>query len=307
MHRKMCWHVAKVLRLQGSSEHALLRHMGLFMGSNQGGYWQLKAATEGELHASSDALQQGAQQHSASNVSDAVQQPQRAQRAPAATPCAGSQHVKTAAQHKKEALEALARFAACKDECSEDSPNWRWLTVAATQATNSLHDMCSKTTLNSLERSSSSPEFASNAEALPGNSLKRQLSYVDLGGKRKAAKQPLSRFAQALPFDGVRLPQPKPQSELESIRLKNKQLGVQPAAGAGEAAASQDGRLSTLQPSAGELAEAGPSQPHSAAQQEPHIGGAEARAPTDAVHTQHKGSGSSSAQERKGYLSCCWQ
>ena len=33
---------------------------------------------------------------------------------------------------------------------------------------------------------------------------------------------------------------------------------MQPAAGAGEAAASQDGRLSTLQPSAGELAEAGP-------------------------------------------------
>ena len=91
VHGKMCWHVAKVLWLQGSSEHALLRHMGLFVGSKQGAYWQLKAATEREVHASSDARQQDAQQHSASNVSDAVQQPQRAQPAPAATQCASSQ------------------------------------------------------------------------------------------------------------------------------------------------------------------------------------------------------------------------
>ena len=77
----------------------------------------------------------------------------------------------------------------------------------------------------------------------------------------------------ALPFVGVRLTQPKPQSELESIRLKNKQLGVEPAAGAGEAAASHAGRLSILQPHAGELAEAGPSQPHGDAQQQPHRGG----------------------------------
>ena len=130
----MCWHVAKVLRLQGSSEHALLRHIGLSVGSKQGGFWRLKAATEREVHASPDALEKGAQQHSVSNVTNAVQQPQRAQRAPAATPRASSQQVKTAAQHKKEALKALAIFIACKDEWSVDNPDWRWLTVAANKA-----------------------------------------------------------------------------------------------------------------------------------------------------------------------------
>ena len=102
--------------------------------------------------------------------------------------------------------------------------------MAATQATNSLHKICSKTTLQSLQRSSSSPEFVSNADALPGNGLKRQLSCVDLGNKRKAAKQPLSRLGRSLPFVGVRLPQAKPKSKLHSIRLKNAQLGLQPAA-----------------------------------------------------------------------------
>ena len=38
VHRRMCWHVAKVLLLLGYSEHALLRHMGLFKGSDKGGY-----------------------------------------------------------------------------------------------------------------------------------------------------------------------------------------------------------------------------------------------------------------------------
>ena len=57
LHGKTCWHVAKGLWLQGSSKHALLRRMGFFMGSKQDGYWQLKAATKKEVHASPDALQ----------------------------------------------------------------------------------------------------------------------------------------------------------------------------------------------------------------------------------------------------------
>ena len=67
--------------------------------------------------------------------------------------------------------------------------------MAVNQATNSLHNMCSKTTLKSLERSSSSPEFVVNAEALPGNSLKRQLSFVDLQAR---GKQQSSRSADLL-------------------------------------------------------------------------------------------------------------
>ena len=248
----MCWHVAKVLRLQGSSEHALLRHMGLFVGSKQGGYWQLKAATEGKCmppqmpcSRAHSSIQRATSAMLCSSPKDhsVHQQPQ---------PCASSQQVKHLHSTRRRHWKRWAVFVACKNGWSEDSPNWRWLTVAAKQATNDLHDMCSKTTLDSLKRSSSSPAFATNAEALPGNNLKRQLSYVDLPGRRKAAKQPLSRFAQALPFVGVWLTQPKPQIELESIRLKNKQLGVQPAAGAGEAAASHAGRLSILQPSAGD-------------------------------------------------------
>ena len=109
---------------------------------------------------------------------------------------------------------------------------WRWLTVAVNQATISLHDTCSKTTLENLERSSSSAEVAVNAEALPGSSLKRTLSVVDTAAKRKAAKPQVSRFAHALPsFVGVKVPHWKPHSELESIRQKNAQLGMQPAAG----------------------------------------------------------------------------
>ena len=272
---------------------------GHFHGSKQDGYWHLKAATEREVHASPDALQQGAQQLSASNVSDAVQQHQRAHRAPAATPCTSSQQVETAAQHKTEALEALTIFVACSNGWSEDSPDWLWLTVAVKQATNGLHNMCSKATLDSLERSSSSPDFAANAKALPGDSLlKRQLSYVDLSGWRREAKQWPSIFDRALPLVGIWLTQAKPKSQLKSIQLKNKQLGVQPAAGAGEAAASHAGQLPTLQPSTGNLAEAGPFQPHGDAQQQPHRGGGEASAPPDAVRTQHRESGSTSAQER---------
>ena len=171
-----------------------------------------------------DALQQGADQQAASNISDA-EQPQEAQSAKAAAPCARGLHIKTAEQHKKQALEAQANSAACKYEWPEDSSNWQWFTVAVTQATNSLHDMCSKTTLQILVRSSFSPKFASNAEALPGNGMKRQPSYADLASKRRAVKQPLSRLGRTLPFVGVRLPQAKPKSELQGIRLKNAQLG----------------------------------------------------------------------------------
>ena len=210
VHRRMCWHVAKVLQLLGCSEHAMLRHMGLFSGSDQGGYWQLRAATDKEQHASSETLQPGTQQQSVSGVSDAEQLSSLAQRpqgAQTATPCASSSHVKTAAYHK-EALQALSKLVACKDEWSGDSPNWRWLTVAVNQATISLHDMCSKTTLESLERSSSSAEFAVSANALPGSSLKRQLSVVDTAANRRAASKPkLCSFAHALPsFIGVMVP-----------------------------------------------------------------------------------------------------
>ena len=86
---QVCWHVAKVLQLLGYSEHAMLRHMGLFMGSNQGGYWRLRATTDKEEHASSDALQPGAQQQSV-GVGDA-EQPQRPQSGQTATPRASSQ------------------------------------------------------------------------------------------------------------------------------------------------------------------------------------------------------------------------
>ena len=71
VHRKMCWHVAKVLQLLGHSEHALLRHMGLFRGGTQGDYWQLKAATDREVRAVADDLQQGTHQQASSNISDA--------------------------------------------------------------------------------------------------------------------------------------------------------------------------------------------------------------------------------------------
>jgi hypothetical protein len=108
-----------------------------------------------EVLASSDALQQGAQQHSASKVSEAVQQPQRAQRAPAATACTSSHQVKTPAQPKK-AGSVGGIFVACKDGWSEDIPKCRWQPLAAKEATKSLHDMCSKTTLDSLERSNAS-------------------------------------------------------------------------------------------------------------------------------------------------------
>ena len=132
--------------------------------------------------------------------------------------------------------------------------------MAVNQATISLHDMCSKTTLESLERSSSSAEFAVNAEALPGSSLKRKLSVVDTSAKKKAAKPQVSRFAHALPsFVGVKFSHRKPHSELESIRQKNAQMGMQPAAGAAGTAASQDGRLPFLQTDSGESAEADPS------------------------------------------------
>ena len=65
-----------------------------------------------------DALQQGADQQAASNISDA-EQPQEAQSAKAAAPCARGLHIKTAEQHKKEALEAQANSAACKYEWPE--------------------------------------------------------------------------------------------------------------------------------------------------------------------------------------------
>ena len=178
VHRRMCWHVAKVLQLLGCSEHAMLRHMGLFIGSDQGGYWQLRAATDREQHASSDAPQPGTQQQPVSGVNDAEQPSSSAQRpqgAQTAAPCGSSPHVKTATHHKKEALQALSKLAACKDEWSDDSPNWRWLTVAVNQATISLHDMCSKTTLESLERSSSSADFAVNADALPKEAEAQQI------------------------------------------------------------------------------------------------------------------------------------
>ena len=250
------------------------------------------------MRAVPDALQQGTHQQAASNISDA-ELPHRAQSAHAAAPSLSSLQVKTTAQHKKEALEALGKFAACKDEWAEDSVNWRWLTVAATLATNSLHDMCSKTTLQSLVRSSSSPEFATSAEALPGNGLKRKRSFVDPPSKRKSGTQPQSRFGP--PFVGVRLPQAKPKSELQSIRSKNAQLGVQPAARAIEIAASQDRQLSSLQSDSGDSAEAGPSHLHhdGAALQQPHRARAEAPAPANAARTQHREAGCRPGQERR--------
>ena len=42
--RKMCWHVAKVLMLKGASDKLLLRHMGILLGSDQGGYHALEVA-----------------------------------------------------------------------------------------------------------------------------------------------------------------------------------------------------------------------------------------------------------------------
>ena len=176
-------------------------------------------------------------------------------------------------------------------------PAGRWFTVAATLATNSLHEMCSKTTLHSLVRSSSSPEFATNAEAMPGNGLKRKLSFVDPPSKRNPGTQPQSRFGP--PFVGVRLPQAKPKSELQSIRSQNAQLGVQPAARAMEIAASQDRQLSCLHQNSGESAEAGPSHLHhdSAALQQPHRAGAEAPAPASAARTQHQEAGCRPGQE----------
>ena len=72
---------------------------------------------------------------------------------------------------------------------------------------------------------------------------------------------------------------------------------MQPAAGATGIAASQDGRLSFLQPDTGESAEADPSYLHGSAQLQPHRGGSEASAPTVTSRTQHQEAGGNSTQE----------
>lgn len=181
-------------QLPGCSIHASFWRMGLLKGNTQGGDWQLKAVTVREVRAVPDALQHGAHQQAASNTSDA-EQPQRAQSAHAAAPCASRLHLETAAQHKRQvkALATIARVSGLRTALFG-------VVSCASQLDNSLHGMCSKTTLQSLERSRPGPEFASNAEAPPGNALKRPLSLVDLVSKRKIVKQPLSGFGRSLPF-----------------------------------------------------------------------------------------------------------
>ena len=227
--RKMCRHVAKVLMLKGASDKLLLRHMGILLGSDQGGYHALEvamaaaaaaadtatAAAESAAAEGSPAMTPPAAQEELHNEDGSPDEADPADAAPSAAGASQSQSIRSRGEA------AYARLGASSKHWEDDSPNWRWLALVSDKATEELNRMVSTTTPMVLEKSNSCPTPLTNTDAPAENSLKRKKSWLENAAARKLA----SRATRAQPFL-VQAAHRKPRSELEDIQTRNKQQGI---------------------------------------------------------------------------------
>ena len=243
--KAMCWHVAAVLLRKGASENLLLRHMGVQLGSNSGGYQRLMHEMSAAAAAAAAAVAGAAVAVAAgpaiscenSSMEDqhatTVEEPARAEdeaEADAGEPGPSmqlaSQSERKSARSKAEA--ALAKLAAIGRTWSDNDRNWEWLALATNKALEDVNRMVNNARVSGLEKCNSCPTFLTSADAPADFSLKRKKSMLEqCAQKRKAA----NAKAGALPFVPLSLPV-KPRSELQAIQAKNKQLGIVSAASA---------------------------------------------------------------------------
>lgn len=119
-----------------------------------------------------------------------------------------------------DAKAALARLAVCGQAWPDDSLDWQWLALAADKAVEEVERMVSNARITGLQKRSSLPAQFPNGAAPADNSLKRKKTKLEECFLRMQAA---ANAAQ--PFMPLSVSW-KPQTVLQEIRAKNKQLGV---------------------------------------------------------------------------------
>ena len=171
----MCWHVAVVLLEKGASENLLLRHMGIQLGSQSGGYRQLMHGMSAAAAAAAAAapaavaavpvagsmanapatFSQGCETDSMEDEPARSEDQARASaEAHAGEPEPSVQLVShTGKSARQEAEEALAKLAAVGQTWSDDNDtNWKWLSLATKKALEDVDSMLCNTRVSGLEK-----------------------------------------------------------------------------------------------------------------------------------------------------------
>lgn len=226
-----CWHTVKVLQRKGATDNLLLRHMGIQLGSKMGGYQILMQAVAAAAVADQDSSRVDANpsmDDAAAMTDDAAPMMEHQEagdggltsESDGAGISAHDARRQPRMSARRDAESALARLAACAQAWPDDSLDWQWLALAANKAVEEVERMVSNARITGLQKSNSLPAYFPNAAAPADNSLKRKKTKLE-----ECALRMQAAANAAQPFMPLSIPR-KPETVLQEIRAKNRQLGV---------------------------------------------------------------------------------
>ena len=241
--KRLCWHIPKVLLAKGALEQQLLRYMGLQMVSlSEGVHNVINAMHEEAGVTDSPAKGAALQSERPPELTPAQPQPSDASLQQAAYESGSEEHAHAepsssqapaVVSHKREAQALIARCAAMGQAWPNESPNWRYLALAAKTMLQQAQSMINTADSYGLEGSNSCPDFQQAPNSSAGKYLKRCKDKLEkaAGLRRAAAKRAASAAGGATMYPFLKpTKSKKPSSELEDIQQATRQLGIWPAA-----------------------------------------------------------------------------